>query len=168
MHIHSHSHTHLHMHTLTHSHMHILTHSHMHTLTHTHTHSLTHRYRKRFVASAEKLHTCHNNYSLSILNANAHQEHYRTSLLPFCLDILQERMELQISEWCVCVSVCVCVCLFVCMYVCIASTVLLITTTTPIIPQYTSNNTLDLEKQGICMLYMWVYVCVCVCVCVFT
>ena len=57
------------------------------------------RYRKKFVHNAEKLHCCHNEYSLAITNANIHIEHHRSSLLPFCLDTLQQRMELQITEW---------------------------------------------------------------------
>ena len=57
------------------------------------------RYRRKFVGQANQLHNCHNNYVLSLLNANAHQEHWRGSLLPFCLDTLQNRMELQITEW---------------------------------------------------------------------
>ena len=67
-----------------------------HMYAHPHAHT---RYRKKFVVNAEKLHSCHNEYALSILDANAHQDHYRTSLLPFSLDTLQQRMELQISEW---------------------------------------------------------------------
>ena len=59
------------------------------------------RYRRKFVAQANLLHGCHNDYALSLRNANTHQEHWRDSLLPFCLDTLQQRMELQITEWCV-------------------------------------------------------------------
>ena len=82
------------MHTYIHNTL--IMHLRIHARTRTHTHT---RYRKKFVANAEKLHGCHNEYALSILDANAHQDHYRSSLLPFSLDTLQQRMELQISEW---------------------------------------------------------------------
>jgi len=57
------------------------------------------RFRKRFVQNAEKLHSCHNEYALALVNANIHIDHHKTSLLPFCLDTLQQRMELQITRW---------------------------------------------------------------------
>ena len=57
------------------------------------------RYRKKFVLHAERLHSCHNNYSLAVLNANVHQDYFQASLLPFILDTLQHRMELNISQW---------------------------------------------------------------------
>ena len=57
------------------------------------------RNRKKFVGSADKLHACHNDYCLSILNANKHLDHYRESLTPFSLDTLQQRMQLQIGQW---------------------------------------------------------------------
>lgn len=57
------------------------------------------RHRSKFVSAAKKLHQCHNDYTLSVVNVNIHQDFYRQTLLPFCLDTLQQRMELQISEW---------------------------------------------------------------------
>ncbi|KAL5469280.1 hypothetical protein EMCRGX_G030514 [Ephydatia muelleri] len=48
----------------------------------------------KFVSSAEKLHKCHNDYTLAILNANTHLDHYHKSTVPFCLNTLQQRMEL--------------------------------------------------------------------------
>ncbi|KAL5469271.1 hypothetical protein EMCRGX_G030502 [Ephydatia muelleri] len=53
----------------------------------------------KFVSSAEKLHQCHNEYTLAILNANTHLDHYHKSMLPFCLNTLQERMEHLVSQW---------------------------------------------------------------------
>ena len=53
----------------------------------------------KFVSSAEKLHKCHNDYTLAILNANTHLNHHHKSTVPFCLNILQERMELTVSQW---------------------------------------------------------------------
>ncbi len=58
-----------------------------------------HRARKKFVGSADKLHSTHNEYSISIVNANRHMEHHRLYLVPFTLDTLQERMQLQIGQW---------------------------------------------------------------------
>eukprot|EP00731_Ephydatia_muelleri_P017671 Em0010g769a len=55
--------------------------------------------RGKFVSSAEKLHKCHNDYTLAILNANTHLDHYHKSTVPFCLNTLQQRMELIVSEW---------------------------------------------------------------------
>eukprot|EP00731_Ephydatia_muelleri_P035245 Em0108g4a len=53
----------------------------------------------KFVSSAEKLHQCHNEYTLAILNANTHLDHYHKSMLPFCLNTLQERMEHLVTQW---------------------------------------------------------------------
>ena len=60
---------------------------------------ISYRNRSKFVNAARKLHHCHNDYALSIVNVNIHQEFYRRTLLPFTLDTLQERMEMQISDW---------------------------------------------------------------------
>ena len=57
------------------------------------------RSRSKFVGAARKLHQCHNDYTLSVVNVNIHQEFYRRTLLPFTLDTLQQRMEMQIYEW---------------------------------------------------------------------
>eukprot|EP00731_Ephydatia_muelleri_P017701 Em0010g799a len=55
--------------------------------------------RSKFVSCADKLHQCHNEYTLAVLNANAHLHHYHKSMLPFCLNTLQERMEHLVSQW---------------------------------------------------------------------
>eukprot|EP00731_Ephydatia_muelleri_P034410 Em0058g16a len=55
--------------------------------------------RVKYVKSAQKLHTCHNDYTFSLLNINCHTKHYYTSMLPFCLDTLQERMEAFVAQW---------------------------------------------------------------------
>ena len=57
------------------------------------------RGRNKFVHAAKKLHMCHNDYALSLINANIHQDYYRNTLLPYTLDTLQQRMEMQICEW---------------------------------------------------------------------
>ena len=55
--------------------------------------------RGKFVHAAKKLHQCHNDYALSVVNVNIHQDYYRHTLLPYTLDTLQQRMEMQICEW---------------------------------------------------------------------
>ena len=36
------------------------------------------RARNKFVHAAKKLHMCHNDYALSLINANIHQDYYRS------------------------------------------------------------------------------------------
>ena len=57
------------------------------------------RSRIKFVNAAKKLHQCHNDYALSVVNVNIHQEYYRRTLLPFTLNTLQDRMQMQIDDW---------------------------------------------------------------------
>ena len=125
--------------------------------------------------NAEKLNMCHNEYTLSITNANIHIDHHRNSLLPFCLDTLQQRMELQITEWCVCV--CVYVCMYVCMYMCVYvcryvynyyACMYACTDVRMCVCMYVFIHTYDCVSMYICVCvyvctYVYMYVCMYVC-----
>ncbi|XP_048580997.1 tyrosine-protein kinase Fer isoform X2 [Nematostella vectensis] len=53
----------------------------------------------KFIKMALKLHQNHNDYVLSLVSANCHQEFYHNSVVPTMLEHLQELQESYINEW---------------------------------------------------------------------
>jgi hypothetical protein len=53
----------------------------------------------KFVKTTLKLHQNHNDYILSLLSANAHQDHYNNAIVPTMLKFMQDIQESYVSEW---------------------------------------------------------------------
>ncbi|XP_077993623.1 tyrosine-protein kinase Fer-like isoform X2 [Glandiceps talaboti] len=54
--------------------------------------------KEKFRKSTVKLHKIHNDYVFAIMQAQTHQEHYNTTLLPQLLDMHQQAQESQVSQ----------------------------------------------------------------------
>lgn len=57
------------------------------------------KHKDKFVKMTLKLHQNHNDYVLSLLSANVHQECYFSSVVPTMLDYLQRLQESYVGEW---------------------------------------------------------------------